>query len=161
SIGAPRANAYKLTTELKKNLRKRALLIAVAPSREIERGWPKGDFDHRVAWPEEERILASIIADRPGINDGGALQSASGEMRRGVRLLLVEDNVVFGAATAEYLKRSGLEVLTAGNGKDALAAAGGFKPEVVLCDLTLPDMSGLDLLQRLRSNLETKDAVLA
>jgi CheY-like chemotaxis protein len=78
-----------------------------------------------------------------------------------VRLLLVEDNAVFAEATAEYLKLSGLDVFIAGNGKDALQAVGVFRPEIILCDLRLPDMSGLDLLQAFRLVPDTEDAVLA
>src|SRR5215475_6463105 len=63
-IGIPRTNAYRLTTELRKKLRSRALIVAVAHSRrEIDRGWPKGDFDCRVVWPDDERVLLSLIAE--------------------------------------------------------------------------------------------------
>ena len=86
---------------------------------------------------------------------------ASGITTGAVRLLLVEDNAVLAEATAEYLKLSGLDVFIAGDGKDALQAVGVFRPEIILCDLRLPDISGLDLLQAFRLNPDTEDAVLA
>jgi CheY-like chemotaxis protein len=46
------------------------------------------------------------------------------------------------------------------SGRHALEIAGTFHPEIVLCDLTLPDMSGLDVLQAMRSQESLKDALL-
>jgi DNA-binding response OmpR family regulator len=161
-IGTPRTNAYRLTTELRKKLCSRALIVAVSRSRqEIERGWPKGDFDYRVVWPNDERILLSLIGERTEIKDVGTIQPASARMTGHGRLLLVEDNLLLADATAEFIRLSGLDVLIAENGEDALQAVRNFRPEIVLCDLGLPDMSGMDLLRTLRSNSEAKDAVLA
>ena len=161
-IGTPRTNAHRLTTELRKQLRSRALIVAVSRSRqEIERGWPKGDFDYRVVWPDDERILLSIIGERTETKDDGTIQPASAPTTWDGRVLLVEDHVFLAEATADFLRLSGLDVLIAGTGEDALQAVRTFRPEIVLCDLSLPDMSGLDLLRTLRSNSNAKDAVLA
>lgn len=78
-----------------------------------------------------------------------------------MRVLIVEDNTLLAEATAEFLKLSGLEVSIAETGKDALKGARSFRPDIVLCDLSLPDISGLDLLRTLRSSPEAKDALLA
>jgi DNA-binding response OmpR family regulator len=82
-------------------------------------------------------------------------------MTGGGRLLLVEDHVFLAEATAEFLRLSGFDVSIAVNGEDALEAVRTFRPDIVLCDLSLPDMSGLDLLRMLRSNSDAKEAVLA
>lgn len=76
-------------------------------------------------------------------------------------MLLVEDNDVLAEAIAEFLRLSGLNPQVAGTGEDALQAVRTFRPEIVLCDLRLPDMSGLDLLRTLRTNFDARDAVLA
>ena len=76
------------------------------------------------------------------------------------RVLLVEDNADAAEVTALFIGASGLEVLIASSGQDALEIAGTFHPEIVLCDLTLPDMSGLDVLQAMRSLESIKDALL-
>src|SRR5262249_31380833 len=139
-----------------------APIVAVSRSRqEIERGWPKGDFDHRVVWPEDESILQSIIGERTQTRDSDSHPAARDHITDKARLLLVEDSAALAEATAEYLQFLGLDVCIAGNGKDALQAVGLFRPEIVLCDLRLPDMSGLDLLQALRLNRDTEGAVLA
>jgi CheY-like chemotaxis protein len=160
-IATPRTNAHRLTTEFRKRLRSRALIVAVSRSRqEIEGGWPKGDFDCKVVWPDDERILLSIIAERTEIKDVGTIPVSACMTGHG-RVLLIEDHVVLAEATSEFLGLSGLDVLIARDGEDALQAVRTLRPDIVLCDLSLPDMSGLDLLRTLRSNSNAKDAVLA
>src|SRR5262245_60282246 len=63
--------------------------------------------------------------------------------------------------TAEFLEASGVEVRVAGDGKSALEVADAFLPQIVVCDLMLPDLSGLGLAQALRSNTHTKHVVFA
>ena len=82
------------------------------------------------------------------------------QQRSCCRVLLVEDNADAAEVTALFIGASGLEVLIASSGQDALEIAGTFHPEIVLCDLTLPDMSGLDVLQAMRSKESIKDALL-
>jgi len=80
--------------------------------------------------------------------------------RRSTRLLLVEDNAPLAEATAAFLRHEGLEVRIAETGEQALQAAIAFRPEIVLFDLSLPDMSGLDVASAIRSSPVTKDALL-
>jgi CheY-like chemotaxis protein len=75
-----------------------------------------------------------------------------------VRVLLVEDHPDLAAVTAEFLAAKGLNVRTALSGRDALDTASVFQPELVLCDLNLPDMSGLNVADELRSNPLTRRA---
>ena len=73
-----------------------------------------------------------------------------------VRLLLVEDHAVLAEATAEFLRRMGIEVRIARSAADALRAAIAFNPEIVLCDLGLPDHSGLDVARALRGTVDMR-----
>ena len=73
-----------------------------------------------------------------------------------LRVLLVEDDPDLAEATAEFLKMEGLDVQIAVSGRDALDTAPKFHPQLVLCDLNLPDMSGLDVVRGLRSNPSTQ-----
>ena len=73
-----------------------------------------------------------------------------------LRVLLVEDYPDLAAATADFLEAEGLEVRTALSGRDALDAASEFQPQLVLCDLNLPDMSGVDVIRQIRSNPATQ-----
>jgi DNA-binding response OmpR family regulator len=58
-----------------------------------------------------------------------------------LRVLLVEDCPDLGAATADFLEAEGLEVRTALSGLEAVEIASAFKPQLLLCDMNLPDMS--------------------
>jgi CheY-like chemotaxis protein len=67
-----------------------------------------------------------------------------------VRVLLVEDFSDLAEATADILSDEGLTVRTALSGREALELAPSFHPQLVLCDLSLPDMKGLEVVRELR-----------
>ena len=71
------------------------------------------------------------------------------------RLLLIEDHFDLANATADFLREWGLEVRIAESGKQALEMATAFRPQIVLSDLTLPDISGLEVIRRLRAGSKT------
>src|SRR5262245_61309320 len=77
------------------------------------------------------------------------------------RLLLVEDHPDLGEATAEFLRCAGLEVRVALTGAEALTSAVAFCPHIVLCDLNLVDMTGLEIARVLRENPVTRDSLFA
>jgi two-component system, sensor histidine kinase len=75
--------------------------------------------------------------------------------------LLIEDHELLAEATAEFMRSRGLDVRIASSGSEALETATAYLPEIVLCDLWLPDMSGLDVARALREMPGAKDAVIA
>jgi CheY-like chemotaxis protein len=68
----------------------------------------------------------------------------------GRRVLLVDDSPDIRLVTARLLRWAGHRVQTAGDGRTAVELAAEFRPEVVLLDLGLPDIHGLDLIGRLK-----------
>jgi len=74
-----------------------------------------------------------------------------------LRVLLVEDYPDLAEVMAEFLRAEGLDVTTALSGREALEAAAASRPQLLLCDLNLPDMSGLDVVRGLRSHPATED----
>jgi CheY-like chemotaxis protein len=79
----------------------------------------------------------------------------------GPRVLLVEDHAALAEATAELMRHHGLEVQVATTGADALKMAKEFNPVLVLCDMMLPDMAGLDVAHVLRAKERTSDLLIA
>ena len=67
-----------------------------------------------------------------------------------MRILLVEDDPTLRRTLAIGLRAEGHEVLTAGDGRTALAAAREDEPQLMVLDLGLPDISGVEVLTRLR-----------
>jgi len=78
-----------------------------------------------------------------------------------VRLLLIEDHAEMAEVTADILCRYGMDVRIASCGQEALETATVLRPDIILCDLFLQDMSGLELARVFRSRPETKDALIA
>ena len=66
------------------------------------------------------------------------------------KVLIVDDDVKTVELVQLYLKRDGYKVLTAFNGNDALRIALENKPDLVVLDLMLPGMDGLDVCKRIR-----------
>lgn len=66
------------------------------------------------------------------------------------RILCVEDEADLRADLCEELVASGYLVDEAGNGRDALSELKAQTYDLVLCDITMPYMSGLDLLKEVR-----------
>jgi CheY-like chemotaxis protein len=64
-------------------------------------------------------------------------------------------------ATAELMRLYGLEVRVATSGADALKTAEEFNPVLILCDMMLPDMAGLDVAQALRAKCRPRDVLIA
>ena len=76
------------------------------------------------------------------------------------RVLVVEDEVDISDSLAYALRASGYEVLVADRGTLALEALDTFLPDLVLLDLMLPDMSGIDICRRLRNSKSPKQPVV-
>jgi len=77
------------------------------------------------------------------------------------RILLIEDHAPLAEATAEFMRSNGLDVRIASTGREALETAAAFHPEIVLCDVRLPDMTGPDVARTLRATPGAEDAVIA
>ena len=62
--------------------------------------------------------------------------------------------------SAMLLASWGYEVSTAGSGPEALQAASGFKPQVILLDIDMPDMDGYETARRFRADKTLRDVRL-
>ena len=70
-------------------------------------------------------------------------------------VLVAEDDVANRALLARLLERAGYRSVTVGDGRDALRAAIDEHPDLVLLDVGLPSLSGLDVCRRLRADPRT------
>ena len=67
-----------------------------------------------------------------------------------MKVLLVEDDPAIADSVTTSLSNAGMTVLHCATGTEAIAAAKEFAPEVILMDLGLPDMDGLDVSKSIR-----------
>jgi DNA-binding response OmpR family regulator len=70
-------------------------------------------------------------------------------MKRG-HVLVVDDDADIRGLVRELLERQGYEVSEAGNGKDALRLLYSSQPDVVLLDVSMPELDGWETLERIR-----------
>ena len=70
-------------------------------------------------------------------------------------LLLIEDNQDIRESTAEILDLAGYRVFEAENGKTGVELAHEYKPDLILCDIMMPELDGYGVLYMLSKNPET------
>jgi two-component system OmpR family response regulator len=98
------------------------------------------------------------------VSNASGIQRADGSP---IHVLVVDDEAVLAELMTMALRYEGWTVATAGDGASAIASARKEAPDVVVLDVMLPDMSGLDVLRKLREQipglplllLTAKDAV--
>jgi two-component system cell cycle response regulator DivK len=73
------------------------------------------------------------------------------------RILVVEDNELNMKLLNDVLEAHGYEVMSTGRGAEAVEWARQYRPDLVLMDLQLPDLSGLEATRQLKSDPETAD----
>src|ERR687898_222914 len=73
------------------------------------------------------------------------------------RILVVEDERAIREMVCFNLTRAGYQVSPAADAREARAAMADFRPDLVLMDWMLPDISGLELTRQLKRDPETKE----
>ena len=73
------------------------------------------------------------------------------ESAKGYRALVVDDEAPLAEVVASYLEREHFEAIVATNGVDAIAVARELDPDVVILDLGLPGIDGLEVCRQLRT----------
>src|ERR1700744_2475602 len=72
------------------------------------------------------------------------------------RILVVEDDLTVAEVVVDYLRHAGLEPRHAVDGHTALEMAAAWRPDLVVLDLMLPGVSGLEVCRRLREGQDTR-----
>jgi signal transduction histidine kinase/DNA-binding response OmpR family regulator len=76
---------------------------------------------------------------------------------RNVRVLVIDDELVARDLVANALRPEGFEVVTAASGMEGLAMARDRQPDLVICDLIMPEMDGFEVVNRLAESDMPKD----
>jgi CheY-like chemotaxis protein len=100
--------------------------------------------------------IPALTSSAPGPVRNGDGQAASTPLR----ILVADDNEDAAQSLAMLLRMLGHEVVTAGDGLEALEVAEGFRPRVILLDIGMPKLNGYDTARRIRELPWTGDVVI-
>lgn len=78
----------------------------------------------------------------------------------GEAILVLDDNPVYLKLIRVLLTAKGYEIRTATDAEEALTVLGTFRPRLILMDVQLPGMTGLELTQRLKSDPTTRNLII-
>jgi CheY-like chemotaxis protein len=96
-------------------------------------------------------LRQQLVSNPPGGRENSAPYGEPAPPR-GIRVLLAEDDETVATAVAVALRLDGIELLWARDGAEAIELASADVPDLVLLDLDLPDLDGLEVCRRLRSD---------
>jgi CheY-like chemotaxis protein len=81
--------------------------------------------------------------------------------RASLRVLVVDDNDDAARSLAWLIGRWGYDARVAADGRSALESVAEYRPDVILCDVAMPGMTGLELARRLRTNCHSEVVLVA
>jgi DNA-binding NarL/FixJ family response regulator len=73
----------------------------------------------------------------------------------GYTILLIEDDEGLGVTITELLERGGYKTIVANSGQEGVRLANHLLPDLILCDILMPEMSGVDVLRTLHKSSDT------
>jgi DNA-binding response OmpR family regulator len=83
-----------------------------------------------------------------------------GQPHRRGSVLVVDDEPTIGEIVSRYLERSGYETRVAADGPQAIAAVASQRPDLIVLDLMMPGMDGLEVMRRVRERAERRTAII-
>ncbi len=142
----PQKDGLRVLAELKSAPETReipTIIVSMTDDRQI--GIALGAADYLIKPVDRERLLH-------------ALQHATGAKPTGARrVLIVDDEPQAREFLTRLLETQGYEVLQASGGRQGIELALSRRPEVMIVDLLMPEVSGFDVVQEIRRHPETRD----
>lgn len=121
------------------------VMITVVDEKDV--GLALGAVDYLVKPIDRDALLASL----------GRLTLTAAVQTRTVRILTVDDEPAALEALEATLRPAGFEVIRAGGGKIGVEVARAERPDLVICDLVMPDLDGFGVVGELKSDPVTAD----
>ncbi|MEO8268940.1 MAG: PAS domain S-box protein [Aureliella sp.] len=160
-IGLPKLNGYDACRRIRKQPWSDDIEIVALTGwgqEEDRRRSKEAGFDHHLVKPVElaalETLLSVTHTRTPFVREKKHTRAAS------LRVLVVDDMRAATHMLEVLLKAVGHDVRTASDGPSALAIVLDYRPDVVLLDISLPGMNGLEVAKRIRQQSSLKDIVL-
>jgi signal transduction histidine kinase/CheY-like chemotaxis protein/CHASE3 domain sensor protein len=147
-LGLPGMSGAALLEQVRGRRALRRLPVVVLTARDLD--------------AEESRELgrlADLVAQKGVMTEGGFLSSLEGLLARprGASVLVVDDNEANRRVVRALTASAGYHILEADGGEAGLELARRERPDVVLMDVRMPDVDGLEATRRLRADGATRD----
>jgi CheY-like chemotaxis protein len=153
----PDCNGFALVEEIRQSLDFSGVAVIMATSatlgRDVERCRHLGITAHLTKPVRQSDLRAAILVGLgrgPSVPPGARLHDRRRQRRRNLRILVAEDNLVNQKLVTRLLEKAGHMVLVAANGRHALEALESASFDLVLMDVQMPEMDGLDAAAAIR-----------
>lgn len=169
----PNLSGWEILSKLKDNPATRQIpVIIMSVMDERSRAFELGAADYLVKPISRQQLqsaLARVFGETPQSSErtalvmlpeecdfsGSAVESAA--LMRSPLILLVEDNEANVATLIDYLQIQDYQVCTAQNGREAVDIAKQKKPDLILMDIQMPEMDGIEATRLIQANSDTKN----
>jgi CheY-like chemotaxis protein len=147
-MAMPGVDGYETTRRLRdKGYDKPIVALTAGATREDRDRCLQAGCDAYLTKPVDRQAFVDTVAHYAGDRGEGRANE-----KTALKILLVDDHRTACQSMARLLEMSGNEVRMAFDGKTAIAAAQNFPADALILDIKLPDMSGYELVKRLKEN---------
>ena len=143
----PEVDGWEVMTQLKSDEQTSTIpVVVVSVVDNPELGLALGAIDYFVKPVEAKELIARLNLLRVKKPNGGE-----------VRVLIVDDEAANRHWLTKALEPAGFTVLPASGGREAIEMAKSLKPDLVLLDLMMPEVTGFDVVEALRADESTRE----
>ncbi len=171
-IGLPDISGLEVAQTLRQELGYSDTLIIAATGygqeKDRQRSREAG-IDHHLVKPIDYETISLLAREwrrtargfRPAARYAGRAASEPAAKGRSARILIIDDTRAIATMAQQMLRQEGHEVEIAFDGLSGIAAARSFRPEIILCDLSLPGANGFEVLSAVKSDPALDGVVVA
>jgi DNA-binding response OmpR family regulator len=163
-IAMPRMDGYEVLSAKAKDATMKDIPVIIISNSgepvEISRVLPLGVTDYLVKvqlTPEEvlEKVRSQFARGTPSAPATGGQPATS--LLKGRKILWVEDDDFLIGLIARRISKEQSDLITSRKGGDVVALAEKEAPDIIMLDILMPDMDGLEILAHIKANEKTRD----